>query len=50
MVYDKTAGNPFFTIQFISSLAEEGLLTFDHVGARWSWHVDRIRAKGTLQG
>src|SRR5229473_2758791 len=31
MVYDKTAGNPFFTIQFISSLAEEGLLTFDHV-------------------
>jgi PAS domain S-box-containing protein len=46
MVYDKTAGNPFFTIQFISSLAEEGLLTFDHVGARWSWDVDRIRAKG----
>jgi PAS domain S-box-containing protein len=46
MVYDKTAGNPFFTIQFISSLAEEGLLTFDHVGACWSWDVDRIRAKG----
>jgi len=46
MVYGKTAGNPFFTIQFISSLAEEGLLTFDRVGARWSWDVDRIRAKG----
>ena len=46
MIYDKTAGSPFFTIQFISSLADEGLLTFDHVDAHWSWDVDRIRAKG----
>src|SRR5260370_7085380 len=46
VVYDKTAGNPFFTIQFISSLAAEGLLTFDHVGARRRWDGDRIRAKG----
>ena len=30
LVHDKTAGNPFFAIQFISALAEEGLLTFDH--------------------
>ena len=30
LVHEKTAGNPFFAIQFISSLAEEGLLTFDH--------------------
>jgi len=30
LVYEKTAGNPFFAIQFISALAEEGLLTFDH--------------------
>ena len=27
---EKTGGNPFFSIQFISALAEEGLLTFDH--------------------
>ena len=26
----KTSGNPFFAIQFLSALAEEGLLTFDH--------------------
>ena len=26
----------FFAIQFISALAEEGLLTFDHGDARWS--------------
>ena len=46
LVHEKTAGNPFFAIQFISSLAEEGMLTFDHDAARWSWDLDRIHAKG----
>ena len=46
LVHEKTAGNPFFAIQFISALAEEGLLTFDHDAARWSWDLDRIHAKG----
>src|SRR5262245_8164029 len=45
VVLEKTGGNPFFTIQFLSSLAEEGLLTFDHDAARWSWDLDRIYAK-----
>ncbi|MGY8663377.1 AAA family ATPase [Bradyrhizobium sp. UFLA05-109] len=45
MVHDKTDGNPFFAIQFIASLADERLLTFDHDAARWSWDLDRIRAK-----
>ena len=30
LVHEKTAGNPFFLIQFLHALAEEGLLTFDH--------------------
>ena len=30
LVKEKTTGNPFFAIQFLSALAEEGLLTFDH--------------------
>src|SRR6202035_332378 len=37
LVHEKTAGNPFFAIQFISALAEEGLLRFDHDAARWRW-------------
>ena len=46
LVHDKTTGNPFFAIQFISALFEEGLLTFDHVEGRWSWDLNRIHAKG----
>jgi PAS domain S-box-containing protein len=46
LIHEKTAGNPFFTIQFISALAEEELLKFDHGEARWSWDLNRIYAKG----
>lgn len=46
LVREKTGGNPFFAIQFASSLAEEGMLVFDHGAARWSWDLDRIHAKG----
>jgi PAS domain S-box-containing protein len=46
LVQEKTGGNPFFTIQFISSLADEGMLNFDHDAACWSWDLDRIHAKG----
>ena len=46
LVHEKTAGNPFFAIQFISALAEEALLTFDHGDGRWSWDLNRIHAKG----
>jgi len=46
LVREKTGGNPFFAIQFVSSLAEEGMLVFDHDAARWSWDLDRIHAKG----
>jgi len=46
LVYEKTGGNPFFVIQFISALAEEGLLRFDHDAAHWRWELDRLHAKG----
>lgn len=46
LVHAKTDGNPFFTIQFIAALADEGLLAFDPAGACWRWDVARIRAKG----
>jgi PAS domain S-box-containing protein len=46
LVHDRTSGNPFFVIQFLSALFEEGLLIFDHRERRWSWDVNRIHAKG----
>ena len=45
LVYEKTAGNPFFLIQFLTALVDEGLLSFDHSTAGWSWDLARIRAK-----
>lgn len=46
LVHEKTGGNPFFAIQFFTSLADEGLVRFDQSSAGWGWDLDRIRAKG----
>ena len=46
LVYEKTGGNPFFAIQFLRELADEGLLAFDPVAQAWRWEIDRIHAKG----
>ena len=46
LVQEKTAGNPFFVIQFISVLAEEGLIAFDRSNGAWNWDLERIQAKG----
>jgi predicted ATPase len=45
LVHEKTGGNPFFAIQFLTALAEEGLLAFDSVAPAWQWDINRIRAK-----
>ncbi len=44
LVHTKTAGNPFFTIQFLTTLAQEGL--FSHDQGRWSWDLGQIQAMG----
>ncbi len=46
LMHGKTAGNPFFVIQFIQALVEEGLVSFEHGDARWRWDLDAIHAKG----
>jgi hypothetical protein len=46
LVHEKTGGSPFFAIQFMSALAEEELLRFDHDATRWCWELDRLHAKG----
>ena len=45
LVQEKTGGNPFFAIQFLTALAEEELVAFDREAAAWTWDLARIRAK-----
>ena len=46
LIHGKTAGNPFFVVQFLYALAEECLIRFDHDAGSWCWDLDRIQAKG----
>ena len=46
LVHEKTDGNPFFVVQFLHALADEGLLHFDHEAASWCWELNPIHAKG----
>lgn len=46
LVHEKTDGNPFFALQFITALADEALLAFDYSARAWRWDLPRIRAKG----
>lgn len=42
LMYEKTRGNAFFTIQFLQNLYEEELLHFDFKQSRWRWNIDEI--------
>ena len=46
LVHEKTGGNPFFSIQLLTTLAEEGLLRLDPNAATWIWDLAGIHAKG----
>jgi predicted ATPase len=45
LIHEKTGGNPFFAIQFLLALAEEGLLAFDPRAGMWTWDLSGIQAK-----
>ncbi|KYG07380.1 protein kinase [Sorangium cellulosum] len=46
LVYEKTGGNPFFVLQLLLALHEEGLIAFDAGEAAWRWDIAAIRGKG----
>src|SRR5215831_8380377 len=46
LVRDKTGGNPFFAIQFLTALHHKRLIWFDREAYRWCWDAARIRAEG----
>jgi predicted ATPase/signal transduction histidine kinase len=44
LIHEKTGGNPFFLLQFMWTLAQDGLLSRTPEGA-WRWEAEAIRAK-----
>ena len=45
LVLVKTEGNPFFVNEFLKSLHNENLLTFDQESSKWQWDLEQIRVK-----
>ncbi|XXX73144.1 AAA family ATPase [Sorangium sp. So ce134] len=46
LVHEKTGGNPFFAIQFLMELHQEGLIAFDAEAGAFRWDIAAIRDKG----
>jgi len=42
LVLEKTGGNPFFVIQFLKTLKQEGFIEFDYEQCCWTYHLDAI--------
>lgn len=43
LVYEKTQGNAFFTIQFMENLYTRNLLQFDFISSRWIYDIKEIK-------
>lgn len=46
VIAEKTAGNPFFVIQFLTHLHEEGLLLWDEARQRFHCDVQQVAGRG----
>ncbi|HTU62708.1 MAG TPA: AAA family ATPase, partial [Polyangiales bacterium] len=45
LIVEKTGGNPFFALQFLRELYDARALHFDRALRRWTWELERIRAR-----
>lgn len=45
MIYTKTHGNAFFSIQFLDSLIDQSIVTFSLSQRAWQWNIDLINIK-----
>ncbi|BAZ36821.1 serine/threonine protein kinase with two-component sensor domain (plasmid) [Calothrix sp. NIES-4101] len=46
LIFEKTAGNPFFLVQLLQVLNQEFLLRFDFNQQKWSWDIKEITTFG----
>lgn len=45
LVHGRTGGNPYFVLQFLTTLEARGLLSFDRGAGEWRWDSKRIAAE-----
>jgi len=45
LIQDKTAGNPFFVMQFLNMLYKEGLIEFSPKALEWRWDAEQIQTQ-----
>ncbi|HEX8824858.1 MAG TPA: ATP-binding sensor histidine kinase [Archangium sp.] len=45
LLHDQTQGNPFFALQLLGNLQQDGLIAFEPQHARFVWDVERIRSR-----
>jgi predicted ATPase len=48
LVREKTGGNPFFAIHFLTGLYSKRLITFDRAAGRWTWEVDGVASPRSI--
>ncbi|MBE9225097.1 AAA family ATPase [Phormidium sp. LEGE 05292] len=46
LIINKTQGNPFFVNQFLRTLYEQNLLSFNSQQRNWEWNISQIEAVG----
>lgn len=44
LVFQKTSGNPFFINEFLKTIYQENLLTFDREQKCWQWNITHIES------
>lgn len=43
LLYEKTEGNPFFTIELLKNLNERGIIYFNSDNGTWDWDSEKIK-------
>ena len=43
VIFEKTAGNPFFTIELLKNLNEREVIYFNAEQGKWNWNIDAVK-------
>ncbi len=43
VIFEKTAGNPFFTIELLKNLHEQDIIHFNPAAGKWDWDIEAVK-------